>query len=363
MADKVSISGIEAIGWGALTADCRAYFGCPITPDGDELEWFAREFPGKGRVFLRTSSELSSINMVWGAAATGARAMTITASVGWGLMQETMSHLVNAYLPAVIVVVQTAGPGQGTPQHSQMDYTPVTHGGGQGNYRHIVLAPASAQECYDLTQLAFHLADKYCNPVVVLLDTIVAETVEPVEMRKLELGPLPDKDWAVLGKGHHKDGQRRFATSGQGFIPTPTVPTYLALLHGLSDKVAKMKDNEVQCETLEIEDAGLVLVAFGYSARVCLEAMDTARAQGLKVGLVRPITLWPFPEQVIKSKAGNGTKFLVVEDNLGGMNEDVMLAVEGKSPVDVVNALDRHLPGAEGAIRSEKVLEKIKKLM
>ena len=363
MAEKEVISGIEAVGRGAFVADCRAYFGCPITLDGSKLKWFAQEFTRAGRTFLRASSEVSAINMVWGAAATGSRAMTVTASVGWGLMQETMSHLANSYLPAVIVVLQTGGPGQGSLKLSQMDYVPVTHGGGQGNYRNIVLAPASTQECYDLTQLAFYLADKYRNPVVVLLDTVVAEAAGSVEMKKLDFGPLPDKDWAVSGKGHHKDGKRRFVTSGQGFMPSPEIPNYLALLQGLNEKVAKMREGEVRCETLETEDAEVVLVAFGYSSRVSQEAMSTARAQGLKVGLVRPITLWPFPEQVIREKAGSGAKLLVVEDNLGGMDEDVRLAAEGKSSVDVINALDCHLPDAGGAIHPDKVLEEIKKLV
>jgi pyruvate/2-oxoacid:ferredoxin oxidoreductase alpha subunit len=243
-----------------------------------------------------------------------------------------------------------------------MDYTPVTHGGGQGNYRNIVLAPASAQECYDLTQLAFHLADKYRNPVVVLLDTVVAETVGLVEMKGLNFGTLPDKDWAMVGKGHRKDGQRRFITSGQGFIPSKAFPSYMALLQGLTKKVADMGE-EVRCESLGTEDADVILVSFGYSSQVSHDAMNMARSEGLKVGLIKMISLWPFPGQEIKKRAGKGVKFLVVEDNLGGMDADVRLAVEGKSSVDVINALDGHFPEAGSAISPEKVLQGIKKLM
>ena len=362
MAERIFIQGNEAIGWGALASDCQAFFGYPITPQNETTEWFAREFPKRGKVFVQTASEVASINWLFGAAATGVRVMTSTSSPGWGLMQEGMSHLANAELPCVVVLVQRGGPGGGTTRHSQMDYLSVTRSGGQGGYKTIVLAPASVQELHDLLQLAFYLADKYRNPVVVLTDGIIGQTMEMLERRTLDFGPLPEKDWAIVGKANRKDGQTRTRHSAQGFVPTPEYPNYLSFLEAFDRKIQQMKGNEVRYEAYQIEDANVVLVAFGYSARVCLEALYKARAKGFKVGLIRPITLWPFPYQVIKDKAIQGAKFVVVEDNLGQMIEDVEIAVEGKTEVHLVGALARHDPGEGGAIFPDKVLQKIEEV-
>jgi len=285
--------------------------------------------------------------------------MTSTASPGWALMQEGMSHLANAELPCVVVLVQRGGPGSGTTRHSQMDYLSATRGGGQGGYKTLALAPASVQEVHDLVQLAFYLADKYLNPVVVLMDGIIGQMMEMLELRTLDFGPLPEKDWAIVGKENRKDGQARVHHSAQGFVPTLKHPTYLSLLQTLDRKIKQMKENEVRYEAYQLEDAEIVLVAFGYAARVAQETLRRARAKGLKVGVIRPITLWPFPYQVIKEKATQGAKFVVVEDNLGQMIEDVEKAVEGKVDVHLVGALLRHDPGEGGAIYPEKVLEKI----
>ena len=365
MAEKVIMEGNTAAVWGAIAADCQVYVSYPVTPQSEIVEWCAREFPQRGKIFLQSPSEIGSTFMVMGAAAAGARVMTSTSGPGWGLYPEGWSHLVNAELPAVLVLVQRGGPGQGTTRHSQMDYTSATRGGGQGGYKNIVLAPVSAQEIHDFVQLAFYIADKYRNPVIVLTEAIITRLLEVVEKRILDFPPLPEKDWVLRGKAHHKDGKPRLGTSAHGFTSTPEYPTYLAFLQHLDSKYRQMKDAEVRYETYQLEDATLVLVAYGYTARVSLEAIYQARAQGIKAGLMRPITLWPFPTQILKKKAEEGVKFLVIEDSagqIGGIIDDVRLAVEGKAQIEIVTALERHDPGEGGAIFPERVLERIKEL-
>lgn len=360
MAERLFIEGNEAIAQGATLAGCQGFFGYPITPQNEITEWFAREFPRRGRIFVQSQSELGSINMVYGAAAAGIRAMTSTSGPGWSLMQETMSAMANAELPCVVVNVQRGGPGGGTIRHAQQDYLQCTRGGGNGDYRNIVLAPASPQECCDLTQLAFHLADKYRNPVVVLLDGIVGRLREVVELRRLELGPLPDKDWAVRGKREHGDGRRRIVEHSSDLFGRD--PNYITLLRRLSQKMRQMQESEVRYEDYKAEGAEIVLVAFGYTARVAKEAVNLARAEGIKAGLLRPITLWPFPYQVIKEKARQGCQFLVVEDSLGQMVEDVEFAVQGRAKVHLVGVLERHIPTDGGMIFPERVLERVVEL-
>jgi len=359
MGERILVQGNEAVGWGALAADCRAFFGYPITPQNEVMEWFAREFPKRGRVFLQSASETGSINMLTGGAMTGVRAMTSTSSPGWALMQEGFSNLTAAELPCVIVEVQR---GWNTTRHSQTTYKSATRGGGFGDYRTIVLAPASIQEIHDLIQLAFYLTDKYRNPTVVLSDAILGQMMEPLEMKTLDFGPLPEKDWALTGKATHKDGKKRFTPIAYGMIPTPRYPSLLSFWKSYEEKLREM-EKEIRYATYQLEDAELILIAFGYVARVCQEAMLRARVKGLKVGMIRPITLWPFPAQIIKEKASTGADFLVVEDNLGQMVEDVRITVEGQAQVHLVNCLARHLPTEEGAIYPEKVIEKIESLM
>lgn len=360
MSEKILAMGNEAIGWGALMAGCECFFGYPITPQNEITEWFAREYPKRGKVFVQSHSETGSINMLFGAVACGVRAMTSTASQGWSLMLETFSHMVNTELPGVVVVVQRGGPGMGTTQHSQMDYYSVK-GGGHGGYKNIVLAPYSVQEAHDLVQLAFYLADKYRNPVVVLMDAIIGQMRESLEIKALDFGPVPEKDWALRGKENQKDGKRRLlvTTSGHATIP---YPTYLDLLRHLEEKFHRMKQ-EVRYESYLLEDAELVVVAYGYPARVAEEAVGMARGEGIKAGLLRPITLWPFPSEPIRNKAWEGAKFLVVEDSLGLMVEDVESAVQGRAEVYLLNSLSRHLPTATGMILPDRVLEKIKELV
>jgi 2-oxoglutarate ferredoxin oxidoreductase subunit alpha len=361
--ERIFCNGNHAVGWGALSAGCEAYYGYPITPQNEILEWFAREFPARGKVFVQSHSETGSINMLLGGAATGVRSITTTSSPGWSLMQETMSHMCNINVPAVIVNVCRAGPGMGTSSHSQGDYRSVVKGGGHGDYNTIVLSPASVQEVHDLTQLAFHLAEKYLHPVVVLSDAILGQGMEPMEIKTLDFGPTEPLEWALVGKGHRQSGKRVHICTTRGNASDFQFPTYLALLSYLDEKYKKMAESEVRFEAKQTEDADLVLVGFGSLARIAEEAMIMARAEGLRVGLVRPITLWPFPSETIGELSKRGVPLMVVEDNLGQMFEDVRCAAAERVPVHLVGMLSRHQPGIQGMIFPDKVLEEIKKVI
>jgi len=363
MTERMLIQGNEAVGWGALNASCDGFFGYPITPQNEVPEWFAAEFPKRGKVFVQSQSENGAIMMLYGGAAGGSRVMTSTASPGWSLMQEGMSHLAAAELPCVVVLVQRGGPGQGSIQHAQMDYLCVTRTGGGGGYKNISLAPASVQEVHDMVQLAFHLADKYSNPVLVVSDGIVGLFAETVELKTLDFGPLPEKDWALRGRDNQKAGIRGYVHNfPSGAPPRGGYRNYVPWLEHMGQKFQQMTDTEVRYEPYELEDAELVLVAFGYVSRVCKEAIDMARADGIKVGLIRPITLWPFPFKPIREKTDRGCRFLVVEDNLGQMVEDVNMAVEGRTEVHFLGILSRHLPTGGGMILPGRVLEEIRRL-
>lgn len=362
MGARILTRGNIAVGWAAIAAECDAYFGYPITPQNEIPEWFSEEFPKRGKVFLQTQSETATINMLFGAACAGFRVMTSTSTPGWGLMQETLAHMCNAELPCVIALVQRGGPGQGTTRHGQADYFTATRGGCGGNIN-IVLAPDSVQETYDLIQLAFYLADKYCNPAVLLTDAIIGQMMEPLEPRKLDFGPLAEKDWAMVGTGRRRGGKRQLIISSKGFLPVPGRETFVAQQAWLDKKFRAIAENEVRYENYQLEGARLVLVAYGYCARVCKEAVNRARAEGLPVGLLRPITVWPFPREEVKRLAEEGCQFLVVEDCLGQMIQDVELAVAGKASISTLNVLDRHLPTDEGVILPKRVLTEVKKIL
>lgn len=360
--ERILAQGNEAIGWGAILADCKAFFGYPITPQNEITEWFAREMPARGGVFVQSQSETGSINMLYGAASTGVRCLTSTSSVGWALMQEGMSHLANAQLPCVIVLVQRGGPGTGTTRHAQMDYISATRGGGSGGYKNIVLAPATVQENSDLVQLAFHLADKHRNPVVILTDGIIGQLAEPLEIKKLDFPLTPPKDWAVAGMSAHADGKRRLVLSGWGQVAIEPYLTYMSLLEVLDKKYRSMQQ-EVKYEAFDIEDARLVLVAYGYCARLAQEAVVSARKEGKKVGMIRPITLWPFPYDIVKELALKGVEFLAVEDSMGQLVDDVKIGVEGRTKVHFLGVFARHIPTDGGMILPHRVLEEINKLI
>jgi 2-oxoglutarate ferredoxin oxidoreductase subunit alpha len=357
LGNRILANGNTAVGWGAISAGCLCFFGYPITPQNEIPEFFARELPKRGGVFVQSQCETAAINMLLGAAATGVRAMTSTASPGWGLMQEGMSNLAAARLPCVVVVVQRVGPGVQFITSAQMDYNSTTKGGGGGGYKNIVLAPASVQETHDLVQLAFHLADKYRNPVIILTDGLVGHLVEPLEIRTLDFGPLPEKDWAVTGEGRRKDGRHRAVGASYNRLVDAS---YVAYLQELKEKYQEMR-SEVRYEAYRTDDAQLVVVAYGYCAWVSSEAVDIARSHGLKVGLLRPITLWPFPYDVVRNKAAEGCKFLVVEDSLGLMVDDVRMGAEGKTEVHLVDSTMRNIPSEEGLIMPSTVWEALRR--
>jgi 2-oxoglutarate ferredoxin oxidoreductase subunit alpha len=358
---RIFTSGNEAVGYGAILAGCTHYFGYPITPQNEIIEFFAREFPKLGRVFVQSGSEITSINMLYGAAAAGVRAMTSTSSTAFSLMQEGISAIAAAELPCVIVNVQRGGPGAGTTQTAQMDYFQATRGA-HGDYYNIVLAPASVQENADFVQLAFYLADKYRHPVIMLTDSLIGQMGEDIELQTREFGPLPEKEWALRGSA--KRGYKRSHIHNYpGFGVTAGSRNYLDFLNGLGKKYQAIKSHEVRYQTYYLEDVDLALVAYGSSARSALGATYQARQEGYKVGLIRPITLWPFPTELIKNMASRINKFLVVEDSLGQMVEDVKAAVEGKAEVHFLGVLARHLPDTSGMIFPTAILKEVKKLL
>jgi len=365
MTKRVFVQANEAVGLGAVTAGCDAFFGYPITPQNETIEWFARELPIRGDAFVQAQSEVGAINMVYGAAATGRRVITSTSGPGWGLMQEGLANLCSAELPCVIVLVQRGGtPGAPSVQHAQADYLSATRGGGGSGYRNIVLAPASVQETYDLVQLAFHLSDKYRNPVIILSDSLIGHLMEPLELSEFQFEPTPEKDWAISGKGEHKDKRRRYVTFAQVVQGREPYPTMLSFARHWHDKVQRMK-TEVRYESYRMDDCELAVVAYGYTSRVSKEAVQMAREEGLKIGLIRPVTLWPFPGESIMDAISRGVgKFLVVEDNVGGqMIEDVEKAACDKAKVTHLGLFARHLPTPAGIILPDGVLGGIKELL
>jgi len=355
MGEEVFINGNQATCWGALNAGCRHFFGYPITPQNEIPEFFARELPRRGGRFVQAESESAAGAMLFGASAAGVRVLTTTSSPGWALLQEMLSHISYCELPCVIVDVQRGGPGQGTVRHAQTDYLSATKGG-CGGYKSIVLAPVSPQDCHDLVQLAFYLADKYRVLAVMLSDGILGQLTESVELKAIDFGSLPPKDWALKGTSH-KGGRFDHIHSTRGIVP----PVYKTIVEGLYRKYQEITDAEVRYRTYQVEDARLILVAYGYVARICKEAVNMARAIGLKVGLIQPITLWPFPYQIIRQKATQAGKFLVVEDSMGQLIEDVELGVEGKAEIDFWGMTERHSVGELGMLFPEGVFEKVKR--
>jgi 2-oxoglutarate ferredoxin oxidoreductase subunit alpha len=353
--ETVLISGMEAVGWGGIYAGCQAYFGYPITPQSEIPEFMSREMPKLGRLFLQTEDEIAAAGMVYGAAMTGARAMTSTSCPGFSLMQEFISFMASFECPGVIVNVVRGGPGTGGISAAQTDYLQATRGGGHGGYRCIVLAPASAQECFDLTQLAFYLSDKYRVVTVVLSEAAVGQSLEPVELRTLDFGPLPEKDWTVRGR-FQREGKKQTLPASRMWV------SYVGFHQEQLQKYQMIKDIETRYRTYQVEDAQLLLVAYGYVARMAQEAVSMARAQGLRVGLLRPITLWPFPSGAIKEAALRIGKVLVVEDSSGQMIEDVDSAVQGQVPVHLLGCWGRNVPTAGGIIYPEGILEEVKSL-
>lgn len=332
--------GNEAVGEAAIQANCRYYFGYPITPQNELTAYMARRLPEVGGVFLQSESELAAINMVFGAAATGVRAMTSSSSPGISLKQEGISYFAGAELPAVIVNIVRGGPGLGNIAPAQSDYFQATRGGGHGDYRTIVLAPATVQEMMDLTYLAFDLADRYRNPVIVLGDGLLGQMMEPVELEQKteDRGQKTEKPWALTGAKGRPRNLIRSLYLGEGVLEKHN--------QHLQRKYKKISREEVRYEGYSLEDAEIVLVAYGTSARISRATLIRARKKGLKVGMLRPITLWPFPADIIAKVASRVKAFLAVEMSAGQMVEDVRLAVEGKCPVRFYGRTGGEVPAA-----------------
>ncbi len=362
--ERILMCGNEALAEAAIRAGCDAYFGYPITPQNEISAYMARRMAEEGRVFIQSESELAAINMVFGAAATGKRAMTSSSSPGVSLMQEGISYLAGAELPAVVVNVMRGGPGLGNIAPSQADYFQATRGGGHGDYRTFVLGPASVQEMADCMPLAFDLADQYRMPVVILADGILGQMMEPVVLPDARSGGAaalhavggkagshrepPAKDWALTGAKGRPQNIVRSLWLAEGALEE--------LNNKLQARYREIQEKEVLCKEYLLDGAEIVVVAYGVAARIARAAVDKAREKGIPAGLIRPITLWPFPMAQISRAAKEFRIFLTVEMSAGQMVEDVQLAVAGKAPV-----LFHGRPGG-GVPSVDEVLEKIRQL-
>ena len=357
--EVVLMKGNEAIAHAAIRCGCDGYFGYPITPQSEVLETLALEKPWEttGMVVLQAESEVASINMLYGGAGTGKRVMTSSSSPGISLMQEGISYIAGAELPCLIVNVQRGGPGLGTIQPSQSDYFQACKGGGHGDYRLIVLAPNSVQEMADFVDLAFELAFKYRNPAMILSDGVIGQMMEKVVLpdfkpRRTEAEIERECPWASTGR---KKGRDINVITSLELQPDEMERKNLKL----QAKYREIERTEVRFESIDCDDADYVLVAFGSAARIGQKAMEMARAEGLKVGLLRPITLWPFPYEPIRELSKRVKGMLSVEINAGQMVEDVRLAVEGRVPVEHFGRLGGIVPDPDEIISAlkEKIIK------
>jgi len=342
MSKKVLLAGNEALAEGAIRAGCRYYFGYPITPQSEIPAYMARRMKEVGGVFLQAESELAAINMVYGASAAGARAMTSSSGPGISLKQEGISYLAGAELPALIVNVMRGGPGLGNIAPSQSDYFQATKGGGHGDYHLIVLAPDSAQEMADFPFLAFEVAEKYRNPVMILADAILGQMMEGVEFNKKEVGELRERSFAVSGAKGRQPNIIRSLYLKEGDLEEHN--------KNLQKKYRRIIKEEIRYESINVDDAEILIVAYGSMARVSRSIVAEFRKRGIKVGLLRPVTLWPFPYEAIKIVSGKVRFIFVLEMSEGQMVEDVRLAVEGKVPVYFYGRLGGGVPTSLEAI-------------
>ena len=348
MSDLKLMKGNEALAEAAIRAGCQGYFGYPITPQSEILEYLAGEGRARGMVVLQAESEVASINMVYGAAGAGARVMTSSSSPGISLMQEGISYIACAELPCLIVNVNRGGPGLGTIQPSQGDYFQSVKGGGHGDYRLLVLAPSSVQEMADFVFDAFDLADKYRTPVMILADGALGQMMEKVDFRAYDpAGHVVAKPWATTGKP--KTRARNIITS----LHIDPEKMEQINIH-LQEKYRLMAENETRCEHFHTDDAEFLIVAYGLAARIAQGAVEAARAEGIRAGLLRPVTLFPYPTEAIRSLADRVRGVLVVEMNAGQMIEDVRLAVEGRVGVRFYGRMGGIIPSPDevlGALR------------
>jgi 2-oxoglutarate ferredoxin oxidoreductase subunit alpha len=346
--EKILVRGNEAVAMGAIDAGCLLFFGYPITPQNEIPEYLSKHLPALGGVFIQAESEIASINLLLGASATGARAMTSSSSPGISLMQEGISYMAGSELPALIVNISRSGPGLGGISPSQGDYFQATRGGGHGDYRVIVLAPSTVQEMYDLTCLAFDLSDKYRNPAMILGDALLGQMKEPLLRGGYHKMELPPKDWALTGAEGRKPMRIKSLYLQEGELTEHNWKLY--------QKYERMKREDVRFDSFCTEDAQLVLVAFGSMSRVSRTAVELARTEGMKVGLFRPITLFPYPEKALLSLSQVVKSFLTVELNTGQMVEDVKLSVDRNANVYFYGKPPGALP------TPEEILEEIKKV-
>ena len=339
MADKVLMKGNEAIAEAAIIAGCRHYFGYPITPQTEIAAYMAKRMPKIGGVFLQAESEIAAINMVYGVAATGKRVMTSSSSPGISLKSEGLSYLAGADLPSLVVNVQRGGPGLGGIQPSQADYFQATKGGGHGDFRMLVLAPSSVQEMAELTIKGFELADTYRMTAMVLADGTMGQMMEPVAL-DLEVKPAPEKPWATTGTKL----AREHNIVNSLFLSPEELEKFNFDRY---EKYRYIEENEAMYEEYRMDDADICVVAFGIAARVSKNAINEARKQGIKVGLIRPITLWPFPTAPFKKAITHVKNFISVELSMCQMIEDVRLAIECKAPVALCNRAGGMIPSPE----------------
>ena len=344
MSEKVLMKGNEAIAEAAIRAGCRHYFGYPITPQTELAAYMAKRMPKIGGVFLQAESEIAAINMVYGVSSTGKRVMTSSSSPGVSLKQEGISYIAGADLPALIVNVQRGGPGLGGIQPSQSDYFQATKGGGHGDYHLIVLTPSSVQEMADLTSLAFDLADKYRMPAMLLADGTMDQMMEPVVLPEEHVN-VTEKPWAVTGTGM----KRKHNIVNSLFLVPEELEKYNFERY---QRYAEVEKNEVRYEEYMTDDAEYCLVAFGIAARVSKKAVQELRAQGIKAGLVRPITVWPFPKEPISRLARQVKAFISVELSMGQMIEDIELAENCLRPVCLCNRAGGMIPTVEQIVRT-----------
>jgi len=345
---RLFIKGNEALARGAIKAGCRYYFGYPITPQNDIPEFLSKEFGKVEGCFIQAESEVASINMLLGAAAAGARAMTSSSSPGISLMQEGISYLAGSELPAVIVNISRSGPGLGGISASQGDYFQATRGGGHGDYRTLVLAPHSVQEMHDLAMLAFDLADRYRNPALILGDAVLGQMQETMVDRPYQPLSLPPKDWILTGASGRPARLVKSLYLKEGEMERQNWK--------LLEKYTRMKKEEARFEIAQELDAELVIVAFGGAARVAKSAIRIARSEGMKVGLFRPITLFPYPEEALRLLSQRVKRFLTIEMNTGQMVEDVKLSVSRDADVFFYG----HPPGSPPV--PEELWEEIKRV-
>lgn len=335
--NSVLMKGNDAMAEAAIIAGCRQYYGYPITPQNEVPAYMARRMPEVGGVFLQSESEVAAINMVYGAAAAGARAMTSSSSPGISLKQEGISYIAAAHLPCVIANVQRAGPGLGGIGPAQGDYFQAVKGGGHGDYRLVVLAPASVQEMADLTILAFDTADRYRIPVMLLSDAVVGQMMEPVVLPQAPVGPGVPKPWALNGaKGRPANVVRSYFSSPEEVFANNV---------RLQEKYARIEsEQEPLCEEFLAEDSDILLVGYGISGRVAKSIAVNLRKEGIKAGVLRPVHLWPFPKKLFLRHAGRVKRFFVIEMSYGQMVEDVRLSIECSVPVDFYGISGGFLP-------------------